>query len=588
MKKKAKPSKWFDWQMEAFERYRRSAKADFLCAVSGGGGKTLFALELARIRLANDEIDRVIVVTFTRHLIRQWDEWATVLGLSLLAVAGNQKLKAGLPPDCIGYICTYAALGRMADLHAAFATECRTLIIFDEIHHLGDEDEKGKSQWGEKAKLAFSKASFRLALSGTPFRSNSQKIPFVIYKPVDGSNSISEVVTDYSYSYGKAVADRVCRRVVFRDVDGPIEWKRDDQPGVVFQHRFADKIDEKYHGDRLRFAVSAEMDGSSIKNQLLADMLKRANNQLNDIRKAGHGEAAGLIVASGVTEAKLIKALLQDVTGHRAIIVHNEEERSLKLIQDFAEGITPWIISVKMITEGVDIPRLRVCVYAARITAELFFMQVLFRIVRRTEGSHGESYLFYPADPNLVAIVAKVEDEMRVRIEEREVKERDFVEPPKHVEKSFIGADSERWGATIAGKNYTDEDLQMADAFRHQQPELANLDIVSLVKFYRDFRRYDEGRVEGFSDNTATESYNECRDRLRREIQDAVGRLHHRLRKPHNEIHTQLNNTVGVLDKDSATTEQLEKMLHIANELEAGAENGVENDYNENDGGLNA
>jgi superfamily II DNA or RNA helicase len=569
MTKKSKPEKWFAWQLDAFEAFRKSIeeKSNFLCAVSGGGGKTLFALENAKVMLANREIDRVIVVTFTRHLIRQWDDWATAIGLNLLAVSGNQSLKDGIPGDVVGYICTYAAMGRMPDLHASYTSGFRTLVIFDEIHHLGDEDDKGRSEWGKKAKVAFSAASYRLGLSGTPFRSNQQRIPFVSYEPIKGSNMDSQAVPDFTYSYGDAVADEICRRVDFLDVDGLIEWERSDNPGVTYQHRFSDEIDERYYGDRLRFAVSAETDGSDFKNLLLVDMIKHANNKLNDIRKVGHPDAAGLVIASNVMQAKLLKDMMQRITGHRAIIVHNEEDRSLSLIQDFAKGISPWIISVKMISEGVDIPRLRVCLYAANVTKELFLMQVIFRIVRRSKEIYGESYFYYPADPEIVTVVRKVEEEMNVKIRYKQGKDPKPHDPPVFVDKNFIGAKAEKWQATIAGETFAMDDLVVAEEFRKQRPDLRNVDIRDLVRFYRDFRRYEKREAE--SPMETQENYNERRDRLRREIQEAVGRLHYRMQKPHNEIHHRLNSAVGVPDKKSATIEQLEKMLHIAAELEA-------------------
>jgi hypothetical protein len=365
--------------------------------------------------------------------------------------------------------------------------------------------------------------------------------------------------------------------VQFRGVDGPIEWERNDMPGVLFQQHFADQIDERYYGDRLRFAVKADFNGADVNNLLLAKMFKQANNQLVDVRNAGHGDAAGLIVASSIAEARAMKHLLQRVTGHRAIIVHNEEERALKTIEDFAEGVAPWIIAVKMISEGVDIPRLRVCVYAATVTEDLFVMQVLFRIVRKIEGVYGESYFFYPADPRLRAIAATVENEIRVQIDEREREAREGGEINR-VEKTFIQADADHWDATIAGNVYSDQDIAVAEAYRRKHQDLHNLDILDLVKFFHEYGCYRQTRAQADAEDFAEETYNDRRDRLRREIQDAVGRLHHKLQQPHNEIHTQLNDAVGARDKESATIEQLEKMLHIANEMEAEVANDLNGD----------
>lgn len=572
---------WFGWQIAAFAKFQESiqGKPDFLAAVSGGGGKTWFAVENARAMLEIGMVRRVIVVTYTSHLVKQWDKTFAAAGLKLLTATGNAKLKKGLPGDVVGYICTFAALGRMPDLHAALAGNCPTLVIFDEIHHLGDLDDKGKSMWGDGAKTAFAKAAYRLALSGTPFRSNNQRIPFVTYAPVDGSNTVSEVKPDFTYSYGKAVAEKVCRRVVFHHVDGPVEWTRDDHPGVILRHSFADNIDSNLWGDRLRCSVAVKSKGTATSCELLKDLLRSANNTLNDIRKAGHVDAGGLIVASSIQDARDIKELLLRLTGNRAVIVHNEEDGSLKLIEDFREGIAPWIISVRMISEGVDIPRLRVCAYLTNIVEELPFMQILFRIVRRKSHPYGESHFFYPADARLREIVEKVEEEMRYQIEEYERQQRDGIEAPPRIERDWLGAESEEWNATVAGQVFTAEDIRIAEQFRAQRPELAHLDILDLVSFYHAYhahkRQADTPPPE--------ETYNQKRDRLRTQIQDSVGRLHHKMGgKPHNEIHIYLNNAVGANDKDTATNDQLERMLRIAEELE-GSFNGEGFDAEEDD-----
>jgi superfamily II DNA or RNA helicase len=569
------------WQIEGFKKYMQSValgKKDFLCAVTGGGGKTIFGLECAKRMIAAQLIDRIIVVTFTSHLVRQWEKRATEWGVRLLAVNGNGALKKGLPDDCSGYVCTYAALGRMPDLHETFATLCRTLVIFDEIHHLGDVDEEGKSRWGERAKLAFVSVAYRLALSGTPFRSNNQRIPFVHYEPREGSNTVSVVIPDHSYCYGLAVADGVCRRVIFKEVDGPVCWTHEKYGDL--EYRFGDDIDEKFWGDRLRFAVSPERDDAQqIKSGLLVDLLKRANNRLNDIRRAGHPDAAGLIVASGVDEARKIVEILRQTTGHRAIIVANDEEGSVEKIAAFTKGEKPWIVAVKMVSEGVDIPRLRVCVYAARITEELFVLQVIFRIVRMLENVIGESYFFYPADHRLVAIARTVEAEIEREIIEREKTPRTGIEPPEPAKREFVGATSETWKSTMSGEIYSDEDIEIAEAFRHEYPSLAG-SIVELAKFNRSWRKYHEAAQPQPDDVVFEESYNEKRERLRREIHTAVGRLHHLSgrTRPFNEINFQINSAVGVSGKESASIEQLEKMLNLVNEEIAALVNGDDDD----------
>jgi superfamily II DNA or RNA helicase len=106
-----------------------------------GSGKTLAALIAAHDAIESKQIGRVIVVTYTSHLVRQWGKVATIIGLNLLECrGGNGALKDGFPSDAHGYITTFAAISNLPDMHEALATSLRTLIIIDEIHHLGEDD----------------------------------------------------------------------------------------------------------------------------------------------------------------------------------------------------------------------------------------------------------------------------------------------------------------------------------------------------------------------------------------------------------------------------------------------------------------
>src|SRR5690606_24769940 len=94
----------------------------------------------------------------------------------------------------------------------------KTLVILDEIHHAGDS-----LTWGDAVREAFDPATRRLALTGTPFRSDTSPIPFVTYAPdVDG---VPRSVADYSYGYGPALADGVVRPVLFMAYSGDMHWR---------------------------------------------------------------------------------------------------------------------------------------------------------------------------------------------------------------------------------------------------------------------------------------------------------------------------------------------------------------------------
>ena len=93
--------------------------------------------------------------------------------------------------DFTGVAVTYAQVAAHPALHRQRTQNRRTLVVFDEIHHAGDA-----LSWGEAVLEAFDPARRRLALTGTPFRSDANPIPFVTYldEPGGGKRSASKAL----------------------------------------------------------------------------------------------------------------------------------------------------------------------------------------------------------------------------------------------------------------------------------------------------------------------------------------------------------------------------------------------------------
>src|SRR5690606_35400799 len=94
----------------------------------------------------------------------------------------------------------------------------KTLVILDEIHHAGDS-----MSWGEGVREAFEPAARRLALTGTPFRSDVNPIPFVRYEP--GADGVPTSVAASTYGCAQALADHVVRPVLFLAYSGQMSWR---------------------------------------------------------------------------------------------------------------------------------------------------------------------------------------------------------------------------------------------------------------------------------------------------------------------------------------------------------------------------
>jgi superfamily II DNA or RNA helicase len=377
------------WQQDVLALMDNWREGPFLIAAAPGAGKTRPALEAARDLLDRRQIDRVAVVCPTSPLTRQWATAAARAGLQLLPDAPELRTS----PDYDGIAVTYA---RVASVAATYGRQCteRTLVILDEAHHLGDE-----LAWGQGFVQAFSRAGRWLLLSGTPFRTDDAAIPGVRYD----SDGVAE--PDFSYSYSDAIRDGVCRRVVFVPYDGTLQWQSGDE---VIESSFDDVVLSKERGRRYRTAISTELpDG-------LPRILRNAHDKLTELRAGGHRDAGGLVVAADSEHARAIAAVMTAITGREpTIVLHNEPRAHVKL-ERFRQSRDPWIVAVNMVSEGVDIPRLRVGVYATVAKTPLIFRQIVGRFVRVAgAGREQQSWLYLPADPYLRGLASTIEDELR-------------------------------------------------------------------------------------------------------------------------------------------------------------------------------
>ena len=368
------------WQKSALDQFRARERPDFLAVATPGAGKTTLALVAARQALAEAPGRRLVVVVPTQHLKTQWADAAEALDLHL--ETGWSARDGRLPADTHGLVTTYQQVATSAGAFASLSRDA--FVVLDEVHHAG-----GDRAWGDAVLTAFTDARVRLCLSGTPFRSDTRAIPFVRY---DDSGLAQP---DIEYGYGDALADRsVVRPIRFPRIDGEMEWI--DADGSLAGASFDDALDAARTARRLRTALSTD-------GEWLPDVLARAHRQLMEVRRT-HPGAAGLVIAIDQDHARAVAELLRRHTGTAPALVVSEDSASSRRIATFTHGTEPWLVAVRMVSEGVDIPRLRVGVFATTTTTELFFRQAVGRLVRWTRGLGAQpSYMFIPDDPRLRA-----------------------------------------------------------------------------------------------------------------------------------------------------------------------------------------
>ncbi|MCB1000769.1 MAG: DEAD/DEAH box helicase [Acidimicrobiales bacterium] len=372
------------WQRAAFDRFVAHDTPDYLAVATPGAGKTTFALTCARWALGQDR-RRLVVVAPTSHLKHQWALAAHRLGLEL---DPDWTPAGGLARDVHGLVTTYQHIATAGTAKVLRGLADGAFVILDEIHHAGDE-----RAWGDSVRLAFERAHRRLCLSGTPFRSDTSQIPFVEYETTaEGEQARSH----YTYGYADALRDGgVVRPVYFPRFDGVMEWSAPD--GSVISANFHDELARDQMAQRLRAALSLDGDW-------LSTVVRQAHERLMAIRQApdGQRDAGGLVIAMDQQHAHGIAAMIRRHFGVPAEVVVSDDPTASDRIAKFATTDAPWLVAVRMVSEGVDIPRLRVGVYATTVSTELFFRQAVGRFVRWQAGNGSQkAYVYLPDDPRL-------------------------------------------------------------------------------------------------------------------------------------------------------------------------------------------
>jgi superfamily II DNA or RNA helicase len=530
---------WQQRAMEALDRWEGAVP--ILISAAPGAGKTRPALEYARAQLAAGAIDAVVIACPTAPLTRQWARAAHELGLDLAPDADSPRPPSGFH----GVAVTYARIAK-APRRWAGALPRRTLLVADEAHHLGEE-----LTWGVAFATAFADRCKWLLLSGTPFRSDATQIPGVSYD----TDGVAE--PDVSYTFAEAVADGVCRPVSFVAYDGTLSWRSGDD---VIESGFDTVLSTREASRRYRTAISTQLpDG-------LPRILREADARLRTLRQDGHEDAGGLVIAADSDHARQIAKLLHEATGRSPVVVLHAETRAAAKLADFTHSREPWIVAVNMVSEGVDIPRLRVGVYATAAKTAMIFRQIVGRFVRTIPGRPQEpSWLYLPADPVLRDHASTIETEVRRAIRRPGEEDPGLLDEPaeRRATERLPAPDYEAVSADVAAQmSLFGGAAAVAEPAPRPSPAAARwLTAVpdpgpATPSPYADL---DEPAAEEPAEIPAFER----RARLRDERHRLVSEVRRRDGTSHREINAWLNRQIGITSVEKATLPQLEKSVEL-------------------------
>ncbi|HHT60398.1 DEAD/DEAH box helicase [Corynebacterium stationis] len=376
------------WQQAALDKFLATKPKDFMAVATPGAGKTTFALRVATELVDSRTVERVIVVVPTEHLKVQWSAAAARVGLSLDPYFTNSS---AVNPSFDGIVVTYAQVGMHPFKHRAVTSARRTLVILDEIHHAGDA-----KSWGDGVREAYDDAEHRLALTGTPFRSDDSQIPFVRYEEDGEGHLVSR--SDHTYDYGHALADGVVRPVVFLAYSGEARWRT--SAGEEFAARLGDPLNPEQTARAWKTALDPRGDW-------IPSVLQAAHTRLIQMRR-NMPDAGGLVIATDTATARAYAKILKELSSTPVSVILSDEPGSSERIQEFSDSRDEWMVAVRMVSEGVDVPRLAVGVYATSASTPLFFAQAIGRFVRSRMPGETAS-VFLPSVPRLLGLAENME-----------------------------------------------------------------------------------------------------------------------------------------------------------------------------------
>nr|WP_283632487.1 DEAD/DEAH box helicase family protein [Alteromonas macleodii] len=377
-----------NWQREAIEAALEKFEASyshFLCLATPGAGKTVMASALANILIKTGKVD--LVLCFSPSTVVAND-----FKVELEAITGR-RFCGGLGAS--GSSLTYQSMRYLDTQFWTLLETFNVFVILDEIHHCAGDDTQNANAWGEQVLMNIQgKARYTMALTGTPWRSDA--IPIALANYVSKDNRL---LVDYRYDLTQAIKDGVCR-----------------SPHItLFDNELINVVENKNKRSFTSIAEFLFKSGLSYfeiitHNEIIREILKHGIIQLNKERRISP-DAGGLIVAASVSHAGQIQLLLAEL-GESSEVVTYQEDDPESLIRQFKKSCQKWIISIGMISEGTNIPRLRVCCYLSLVTTELYFKQVLGRILRTQYSPVETGYLLVPAHPRLLEYSNRIAEEV--------------------------------------------------------------------------------------------------------------------------------------------------------------------------------
>lgn len=503
---KFNPPRLRKWQAEAIEvlteRFARKKEHLGVLTCCTGAGKTMAATEIAFRLLSEKTVDLIIVLAPTNGVARGWVEaFNKYPGVRAVAnssvgpvrTGGSNSIKA---KGTNVWVMTYPGYKKALELlnGGDRVIQDGLLLICDEYHHaecnyvakLADSEAPSRL-WGEAVEELDALSKYTLMLSGTPWKEEgSIALLERAGRYESAPNGDVLVRADYEYLYSDDLSqavdeDRGTVPAYFTFVPSKAVDKKTgkvDDFGTEDDLPPEDSIERASWLQEARLCTSPMSSHVSAKLDTLADcpavprMLligaKKLQQSREEVEKASDGALRDatvmLYVASSQAVAEKVAQWINGNLGLSAVVIHSkmkdcsgELDKIRKQIDANDPEKPDIIVSVGMISEGVDIPRIKVVVYGSAILTLLYLLQVIGRMLRRIiyaqKGidrfiDQTPGYFVSVGHPRLIYMASELEKQIRRGKENRKIQGQDGeetseqpkVSPAKDVEVTSEGA----------------------------------------------------------------------------------------------------------------------------------------------------
>lgn len=404
------------WQREAVlsikSTWAHEPNHRVLIAACPGSGKTIMACAVSVEKLKENVISLIVIVAPTVNIKQQWCDELTKIGIKAHDKADNESMRFRRDRqerivDSFQAICvTYSQLSNDRELFVEIARSEAILLLSDEVHHADDSE-----SFGIALEAVAEFARLKLSLSGTPFNSSGGALAMCPFEIVmnDNGDPIRRAKPIYTYSYGQAVKDGACRPVEFIKMYG---IGRSTYRSIATKENFQKIVDLAKENKTDSIGPLLDPNG-----EFLQAMLKEGLNTLHNI-KSKDRRAGMLVVAKNKEHGEQLVELLSDYCranpdwrNYTVMSVYNDTDKAHKRIADLRNDHTDIVVTVRMISEGVDVKRLRVGIYATDYRTRMFFNQFVGRFVRWEDRLDAAQHcrIIIPAHIDLLIYAREIE-----------------------------------------------------------------------------------------------------------------------------------------------------------------------------------